>query len=368
VRESPSPNLYTNGTFKVPRKAKKRTLPWDLEAGNLVSPAPQDEDIRAKKKPRLEERFSASTGENATKLPSLDTTVALPPPHVADDAPPEAADAAATANHADSDPVMDMYLNARATGARRRWTADEDTRLKKAVLVQTHDGERKNWDAIAALTPGRTRTQCKSRWYNAFDHRNVRTTHMGRWTPDEDDKLKDAVQIHGIYKNWFTITALVPSRTKKQCRARWRDVLGPRIDRTTAREGKWTRDEDEKLKYAVQMHNGKNWFAITALVPGRTRQQCRSRWHGALNPSIDWTPGRKDKWTPDEDAKLKNVVQMQGVRKDWVLIATQVPGRTKKQCWDRWKKCMGPIRSAVGKEEHGTLNKLPDLRQDRPFS
>ena len=45
---------------------------------------------------------------------------------------------------------MDMHLNVSATRAHRRWTADEDTRLKKAVLVQTHDGKTQNWDAIAA--------------------------------------------------------------------------------------------------------------------------------------------------------------------------------------------------------------------------
>jgi hypothetical protein len=134
-----NPNLYTNGTFKIPRKAKKRTLPWDLKAGklNLLSP-PQDEDIQARKKPRIEEPFSAATDENATKISSLDTAVRLLPLH--DTA---AAAAAAAADHAESDPVMDMHLNAGATRARRRWTTDEDTRLKKAVLVHTHDGEPK---------------------------------------------------------------------------------------------------------------------------------------------------------------------------------------------------------------------------------
>jgi hypothetical protein len=117
-----NPNLYTNGTFKIPRKAKKRTLPWDLKAGklNLLSP-PQDEDIQARKKPRIEEPFSAATDENATKISSLDTAVRLPP---------HDATADEDHDHADSDPVMDMHLSASATRAPRRWTTDEDTRLK----------------------------------------------------------------------------------------------------------------------------------------------------------------------------------------------------------------------------------------------
>jgi hypothetical protein len=144
VREDPSATLKTNGTFKVPRKAKKRTLPRDLEAGkrSLLSP-PQDEDVRTRKKPRIEEPFSAATGEAATKVSSLNTAVNLP----------------AAAAAADSDHVMDMHLNAGAIGLPRRWTADEDTRLGKAVPVQTHDGKTKTWDAIATLVPGRTKTQ-----------------------------------------------------------------------------------------------------------------------------------------------------------------------------------------------------------------
>jgi hypothetical protein len=165
VREVPSPNLYTNGTFKVPRKAKKRTLPWDLKARkrNHLAP-PQDQDTRARKRPRHEEPLSASTEEVATKISALNISVRLPPPN------------AAPATHADSDPAMDVHLNARATGAPRRWTTDENTRLKKAVLVHTHDGKTQNWDAIAALVPGRTKSQCKGRRYDAFDPRIVRTS------------------------------------------------------------------------------------------------------------------------------------------------------------------------------------------------
>jgi hypothetical protein len=335
------PNEILKGIFKIPRKAAKRTHPWDLKVVEELihlSP-PQDQDTQARKKPRLEEPFSASTGETATKISSLDTTVSLP--HHA---------AAGGANHADADPVMEMRLNVRAAGAFRRWTTHEDTNLKKAVLVQTRDGKRQSWNTIAALVPGRTKIQCQSRWYDSFDPRNVRTTtHMDKWTPDEDNKLKDAVQIHNG-KNWFAIETLVPGRTKKQCRRRWRDALAPRIHRATARKGRWTPDEDAKLKNAVQMHNGMNWAAIAALVPGRTKDQCRTRWHTYLNPSIDWTRGvRANKWTSDEDDKLQDAVHMH-VCKDWNRIAALVPGRTKLQCCNRWRKYLEPTNRSVVRE------------------
>ncbi len=84
--------------------------------------------------------------------------------------------------------------------------------------------------------------------------------------------------------------------------------MDPNIDPTTARAGRFTPDEDNKLKDAVQRHGGKDWDAIAALVPGRTRKQCSSRWHDALLLNTDETAeGRrgielgggdsmKDKW------------------------------------------------------------------------
>jgi hypothetical protein len=37
------------------------------------------------------------------------------------------------------------------------------------------------------------------------------------------------------------------------------------------------KDEDIKLKEAVLMYGGRNWAAIAAQVPGRTRKQCHNR-------------------------------------------------------------------------------------------
>jgi hypothetical protein len=69
------------------------------------------------------------------------------------------------------------------------------------------------------------------------------------------------------------------SNTKKQCRNRWwYDVLASSIGRSTGRTGKWREDEDIKLKSAIQAHGDKHWAAIAALVPGRTQKQCSDRW------------------------------------------------------------------------------------------
>jgi hypothetical protein len=271
----------------VRRIAAKRARPFDLAAEELL--VSQDEDVPTRKKSRLEEPISTTTDQAARKTPG-------------------------------------------ATPATGSWTLEEDAKLTRAMentCKKEHGSEYKtDWVSVAALVPGRTNIQCWNRWHTASGRK-------GKWTAVEDSKLKDAVQTHGD-KEWGAIAALVPSRTQKQCWQRWNDVLDPNIGRASGRKGKWTAVEDSKLKDAVQTHGGKDWVAISLLVPGRTRSQCWSRWKDALNPSMSLTAGRTGAWEEDEDIKLKDAVQTQG-EKDWVAISALVPGRTRSQCNNRWR-------------------------------
>jgi hypothetical protein len=232
-------------------------------------------------------------------------------------------------------------LETRRTG---KWTKEERVMLKAAV--EKHNG--KDWTAISALVPGRTEKQCSRSWYDSLDPTSDETTvRKGKWTKEEDVKLKDAVKKHNG-KDWAAISALVSGRVKHQCWHRWvqyldpgrKNILESKSDETTARVGKWTTDEDNTLKAAVEKHNdgkhnGKNWEEIVALVPGRTKKQCNYRWHDVLVSMSDGTTARKGKWTKEEDVKLKDAVQKHN-GKDWVAISKLVPGRTKQQCQNRW--------------------------------
>jgi hypothetical protein len=60
---------------------------------------------------------------------------------------------------------------------------------------------------------------------------------LGKWTADEDKKLNDAVQTHSG-KNWGAIAEVFPGRTQTQCRSRWKYVLKPNIDRASGPTGK----------------------------------------------------------------------------------------------------------------------------------
>jgi myb proto-oncogene protein len=248
--------------------------------------------------------------------------------------------------NANADPVTDTQPNVRpSTRATGSWTSDEDAKLTSAVKntsKKKHGKEYKtDWVTISALVPGRTRKQCTKRWCAflrySIDGANRR---MGTWTEDEDSKLKDAVETHGR-KNWKTIAALVPGRTRDQCGGRWKDILDRSIGRDSGRLSNWTAVEDCKLRDALQTHGGKNWAAIAALIPGRSEVQCRKRWHKALNPSIALTAGRGGKWTADEDIKLKDAVQTHG-GKNWAAFSALVTGRTRQQCGSRWHDTLNP--------------------------
>jgi hypothetical protein len=237
----------------------------------------------------------------------------------------------------------------RASGRKGKWSAVEDSKLKDAV--QTRGGQ--NWGGISALVPGRTHNQCRQTWNDALnpniDQASGRT---GKWTAVEDSQLKDAVQTH-CDKDWAAISSHIPGRTRIQCQHRWNNTFNPSIGRASARKGKWAEDEDSKLKDAAQMHGDKDWSVVAALVPGRTKTQCYQRWHNELSPSIGQAGGReKGRWTAAEDSKLQHAVQTHG-DKDWVTLSALVPGRSKKQCYNRWSTVQGRYKApALGQDPH----------------
>jgi myb proto-oncogene protein len=176
-------------------------------------------------------------------------------------------------------------------------------------------------------------------WYfdPSINRKDVRT---GKWRADEDSKLEAAVETHGG-KDWAAVALLVPGRTQKQCNKRWCEVLDPSIDKTNGRTGKWRADEDSKLKAAVETHGGKDWAAVVLLVPGRTQKQWDNRWRDTFDPSIDQMKMRTGQWTALEDSELKAAVETHG-GKDWATVVLLVPGRTRKQCNQRWCEVLDP--------------------------
>lgn len=143
-----------------------------------------------------------------------------------------------------------------------------------------------------------------------------------RWSNEEDEKLKEAIRIYKL-PNWSLIAKHVGTRNAKLCYQRWRHNLRPEIK--SVRKGKWSIDEDERLRQLVSKHkcmNERAWDVVSEGM-GFTRNsiQCRDRWLNMLDPRLCHGP-----WTKEEDALLISLHDANG--KTWKNFTLTLTGRS----------------------------------------
>lgn len=145
----------------------------------------------------------------------------------------------------------------------------------------------------------------------------------GKWTEEEDDLLRSAINEYGE-KQWKFISERVNGRSPIQCLHRWSKILKPGLVK-----GPWSTHEDLTLKEWINSQGPNKWSHCARTIPGRSGKQCRERWFNILNPNV-----KKGDWSEEEDALIFQMYQKLGPK--WTIIAKCLEGRTENSIKNRF--------------------------------
>jgi hypothetical protein len=107
---------------------------------------------------------------------------------------------------------------------------------------------------------------------------------------------------------------------------------GPSAGRKhTHARSRFTQSEDERLRTLVNQLGNRHWETIAQLMPGRTARQCRDRYKNYLLDSLV-----SSTWRPEEDQILRQRFAELGPK--WVEISKSLQGRSGNDVKNRWYK------------------------------
>ncbi|VDN58670.1 unnamed protein product [Dracunculus medinensis] len=119
------------------------------------------------------------------------------------------------------------------------------------------------------------------------------------------DKLgtrRTPFQCFSKFMSELALSMIMRGRSAQQCYCRYRRALDPSL-----KSGRWSEEEDLMLTCAVCRIGTKNWLKVASYVPGRSDSQCRERWVNVLDKNI-----KDEQWTVAEDTKLVEAINRFG--------------------------------------------------------
>jgi hypothetical protein len=141
------------------------------------------------------------------------------------------------------------------------WSEPDKSELAKLVeLAEKHNMH--DWSTIASELGTR-----RAPWL-AMRHYFKRPTPDTPWTASEDELLESGVKQFG--NDWYRVALLVRTRSSAQCLQRWHKSKNP-----TIRRARWLPDEDTRLRIAVQHYGVGKWALISRHITSNTTAWAR---------------------------------------------------------------------------------------------
>lgn len=201
------------------------------------------------------------------------------------------------------------------------------------IIFQRNEKGKDNtfWSEITAAVPQRPIIAVYHHVRRAFHPKKQ----QGKWTPEEDNLLKQAVVDLG--QQWEKVSERV-GRMSSDCRDRYRNHIANRELRVT---GPWSKEEEDELTRIVTemtIQQGKDldndvfWGIVSDRMGNRRgRQQCRIKWTDSLSKTVK-NEGQKPRWSPQDAYILVHKVDSLKVRDDTEIDWKTLPDPD----WNLW--------------------------------
>lgn len=126
---------------------------------------------------------------------------------------------------------------------------------------------------------------------------------------------------------------------------------------------KFTAEEDELLKKLVEKFGCKKWESIALEMPGRTGRQCRDRYKNYLVPGYF-----NGQWTQEEDDLLKQKYSEIGPQ--WSKMTKFIAGRSANSLKNRWNYFVSRQMPVIPENQIYKSRSLPNviLKRDKTDS